>query len=90
MPVITFDPAKNRRNLAKHQVALSAAEGFDWDSAVIIEDDSAHGEQREIATGFIGLALYVYVYTLRGENEHAISLRKANKQEAKRYARENS
>jgi len=41
-----------------------------------------------MATGFIGLTLYVFVYTLRAEEDHAISLRKANKQDSRRYAQD--
>lgn len=83
----TFDPAKNRSNRAKHGVELVAAEGFDWETADIREDDSeTYGERREIAIGFIGTVLHVYVYTLRGEEDHAISLRKAKPHEKRRYA----
>jgi uncharacterized DUF497 family protein len=65
------------------------AEQFDWSRAMIEEGDSeAHGEQREVATGWIGAALFIYVHTLRGEEDHAISLRKARPAEARRYARE--
>jgi uncharacterized DUF497 family protein len=87
--MLTFDPDKNRENLAKHGIELTAAGRFDWEHAVIEEDPSAeYGEQRERATGRIDNALYVYIYTLRGDDEHAISLRKATKQEARRYAKE--
>jgi uncharacterized DUF497 family protein len=86
----TWDEAKNQSNFAKHGVHLSRAVDFDWVSAVIEEDDSeSYGEQRERAVGWIGDALYVYVYTLRGEEDHAISLRKATKQEYRRYAEDN-
>jgi uncharacterized DUF497 family protein len=85
----TWNERKRRINLAKHGVDLALAEHFDWDDAIIHEDDSeAFGEQREIATGWIGAILYVYVYTLRDDEDHAISLRKARPAEARRYARE--
>jgi uncharacterized protein (DUF4415 family) len=64
--VTTWDETKRRRNLAKHGVDLAIAERFDFHTAWIREDDSeAYGEQREIAIGWIGDALYTYVYTLR-------------------------
>ena len=63
------------------------AERFDFVTAIIQEDDSeTYGEQRQIAIGRIEDALYVYVYTLRGEEDHAISLRKATPRERRRYA----
>ena len=84
----TWDERKRRSNIAKHGVDFVVAERFHWDEADIEEDDSeAYGEQREIATGWIGDALYVYVYTIRDNDDHAISLRKANAKEYRRYAR---
>jgi uncharacterized protein len=86
----TWSEAKRRSNLAKHGVDLALAERFDFVTAIIIEDDSeAYGEQREVAIGWIDDALYVYVYTLRGDEDHAISLRKANPKEWRWYAEEN-
>jgi uncharacterized protein len=85
--VTTWDEAKRRRNLAKHGVDFAIAEQFDFVTAVIEEDDSErYGEQRQIATGRIGDALYVYVYSLRRDEDHAISLRKATPRERRRYA----
>jgi len=39
--------------------------------------------------GWIDDALYVYVYTLRDDEDHAISLRKANPKERRWYAEAN-
>jgi uncharacterized protein len=85
--VTRWDEAKRRRNLSKHGVDFAIAERFDFVTAVIEEDDTeAYGEQRQVATGRIGDTLYVYVYTLRGEEDHAISLRRATPRERRRYA----
>lgn len=85
----TWDETKRRRNLAKHGVELAIASRFDFLTAWIREDDSeAYGERRDIAVGWIDDALYVYVYTLRGDEDHAISLRKATPREQRRYAEE--
>jgi uncharacterized DUF497 family protein len=84
----TWDEKKRKSNLAKHGVDLALAVDFDWHEAVIEEDNSeAYGEQREIATGWIGTALYVYIYTIRDDDDHAISLRKATPKEHRGYAR---
>jgi hypothetical protein len=85
----TWDERKRRSNLRKHGVDLALAEHFDWATAIIEEDDSeAYGEQRERATGLIGTTLYVYIYTLRGGEDRAISLRPASKSEKRRYVKE--
>ena len=84
----TWDESRRRYNLAKHGVDLALAERFDFDSAVIEEDRSEiYGERREIAIGWIDDGLYVYVYTLRGDEDHAISLRKAEKKEWRIYGK---
>jgi hypothetical protein len=85
----TWDEAKRRRNIAKHGVDLALAERFEFETALFEEDRSErYGEQREMATGRVGGTLYVYVYTLRGDEDHAISLRKATSQERRRYVKE--
>jgi uncharacterized protein len=87
--VTTWDEAKRRRNLSKHGVDFAIAERFDFHTAVIREDDSEpYGERRDIAIGWIDDALYVYVYTLRNGEDHAISLRKATRKEERRYVKE--
>ena len=35
---VTFDPAKDAANLAKHGVSLLDAVGFEWETAVVLED----------------------------------------------------
>ena len=87
----TWDERKRRSNLTKHGVDLALAEDFDWDNAILEEDESdEYSEQREKAIGLIGSILYVYIYTLRDEDDRAISLRAANKAEKRRYVQANS
>ena len=87
----TWDERKRRSNLTKHAVDLALARDFDWDNAILEEDESdEYGEQREKAIGLIGSILYVYIYTLRDEDDRAISLRVANKAEKRRYVQANS
>lgn len=84
---IEFDPAKNESNYAKHSVFLSDAEKFEWDTAMCATDDRMdYKETRISCIGYIGLRLYVIVYTQRGTALRVISLRKANFREVKRYA----
>jgi uncharacterized protein len=86
----TWDEAKRRANIAKHGVDLAIAERFDFVTAVITEDDNeAYGERRDVAIGWIDDALYVYVYPIRDDEDHAISLRKASPRERRWYAESN-
>ncbi|MBY4948895.1 BrnT family toxin [Cupriavidus respiraculi] len=83
---IAFDPAKDASNQSKHGVSLALAAMLDW-SAVLAGVDSRrdYRELREIGFGIIGARLYCVVFTQRGETMHIISLRKANKREARNY-----
>ena len=47
---ITFDPAKDAANVAKHGVSLSLAVGFDWATALVWRDTRKdYGELRQSA-----------------------------------------
>lgn len=82
----TWDEAKRRRNRAKHGVDLALAQAFDFDTAWIEEDDGErYGKRRQRAIGWIGDKLYVYVYTERDGDDHAISLRRAEPKERRWY-----
>lgn len=81
-----WDDAKAAANLAKHGVAFDAVLDFDWDTALILEDDRQdYGEARYIAFGLIGDRLHVLVYTPRGQTTRIISLRRANDREESAY-----
>lgn len=85
----TWDETKRHRNLAKHGVDLAIAARFDFHTALIWEDASErYGETWDVAIGWIDDSLYVYVYTLRGNDDHAISLRKATLKEQRWYVKE--
>lgn len=82
------DPAKLAANVARHRVWFHEAEGFEWETADIKADDrKRYGETRFQATGYIGLRLYVMVFTLRGAAVRLISLRKANPREMNCYGK---
>ena len=83
---IEFDPIKDEANIEKHGVSL-AAHGFDFDTALISEDDRYdYGEVRLRAVGFVGARLHILIFTARGQALRAISFRKANAREEKEYA----
>lgn len=84
---ITFDPAKNESNFAKHGVELAIAAEFDWSEVMAYVDARRdYREVREIGFGLIGDRLYCVVFVQRGESFHIISLRKANNREQRIYA----
>lgn len=86
---ITYDPAKDARNVEERGLPFALVRDFDWSSALIVEDDRFdYGESRYQAMGFIGDRLHVVVFTPRGDAVYVISFRKANKREVKSYDQE--
>ena len=88
---VTFDPAKDAANLAKHGFSLLDAVGFEWETAVVWPDTRRdYGEPRMVALGYIGLRVMSVVFVDRPPEQpterRIISLRKANTREVKRYA----
>jgi uncharacterized protein len=83
---ISFDPAKNARNVDVHGISLERATDFGWDQALHVRDDRReYGELRFKAYGLIESRMHVLVYTPRDSRMHVISLRKANRREVRRY-----
>jgi uncharacterized DUF497 family protein len=83
---IEFDPDKDVANQRKHGLSLAKAERMDLGTAVIDPDRRyAYGENRFQALGLIEARLHLLVFTMRGDVLRAISLRKANSKEVKRY-----
>lgn len=84
---ITFDPAKDAVNIAKHGVSIALADQFEWDTAAIwIDDRRNYGEPRMCGIGYSGLRLFFVVFVDRKDARRIISLGKANKREIQRYA----
>ena len=88
---VTFDPAKDAVNLAKHGFSLLDAVGFEWETAVVWPDTRRdYGEPRMVALGYIGLRIMAVVFVDRPPEQpterRIISLRKANNREVQRYA----
>ena len=82
---LTYDPVKDRANIEKHGISLARAE--DLEAAVALEDDrKTYGEIRIRAFGYIDGKAYFLVFTRRGNDLRAISLRRARAKEIKRYA----
>lgn len=83
---ITFDPAKDKSNLAKHGVSLADAVKLDWTSVMVKPDTRRdYHELRDIGYGVIEDRLYCAVIVTRGTAFHIISLRKAHSREVNEY-----
>jgi hypothetical protein len=83
---ITFDPAKDTANIAKHGVSLGLAAHLDWDGVLVKPDTrNNYGELRQIGYGLVGARLYCVVFVDRADVRRVISLRKANQREFDRY-----
>jgi len=56
---ITYDPAKNARNLAERGLSFDLARGMDWANALHVHDARwDYGEHRICAVGAIGAEMY--------------------------------
>lgn len=85
--MMTFDPAKDALNIAKHGVSLALAAQIEWTEMWSRTDDRhAYGEIRHIGFAPIGARLFCVVFTDRPGQRRIISLRKANAREVRNYA----
>lgn len=82
-----WDPAKGRRNAAKHGVDFAdAVIALSDDSAVTIPDPDSEDEDRFVSLGMDPIGrLLVTVFTHRGERVRIISSRKASRAERRQY-----
>lgn len=83
---IEFDPAKDKSNLEKHGLSLAWAAELDWDASLVwVDERYEYGELRMIALAPDTGILYYVAFVDRGVTRRIISLRKANRREAKHY-----
>ena len=81
---ITFDPEKDKLNLAKHGLSLAAAK--DLKVLALLQDERFdYGEERYRAFGTINDQYHCLVFTVRDEILRAISLRRAHAKEIRRH-----
>ena len=79
---LTFDPAKDASNIAKHGVSLARALELD---VQIQFSDGRFEEPRYRAFGLLDGEIYCLAFTVRGEAIRAISLRRAHRKEYRRH-----
>ncbi len=84
---ITFDPTKDAANVAKHGLSLAEADRLEWESALVWQDTRRdYGELRQSALVMMADQVFFVAFVDRAEGRRVISLRKANRREAKLYA----
>lgn len=83
---ITYDPAKNARNLAERGLSFDRVADFDFGTSVVWQDDRrAYPEARFIAMGNLDGRLHVLCFAETDSGIRVISFRKANQREVKSY-----
>jgi uncharacterized DUF497 family protein len=86
---ITFDPAKNAKNIAERGLPFELVAGLAWETAILQEDRRQdYGERRVRVVARPGRRLHVAVITMRQDAVHVISFRNANRKEVERYEQE--
>lgn len=85
----TWDEPKRLRNIRAHGLDFVGCEAV-FDMPVLSWEDSreSYGEHRINLLGFLDGVVVHMTYTERGNEPHIISLRKAEKHEIRRYAKE--
>jgi uncharacterized protein len=85
---ITFDQAKNARNIAERGLSFERVADLDWKTAVVIVDNRRdYGEPRLRVMACLDGRLHAVVVTPRGEDLRVISFRRANSREVRRYGK---
>jgi uncharacterized DUF497 family protein len=83
---VTFDPAKNERNIRERGLSFERAQDFDFKTAFLrIDARQDYGETRHVALGFLDGRLHVLCFTETTAGIRVISFRRANAREVKRY-----
>ena len=84
--LFTCDPNQSRANYFKHGIVLEFAQYLDWTKEVVWQDVRYSSNEVRMS-GLVPLEgkVYAVVYVVRAEFTRMISLRKANKREAKHY-----
>ena len=82
----SWDEAKRLRNIKSHGLDFVGAEAI-WDNFTVTREDlrQHYGESRWVTFGLLAGDVVVLVHTERDSEMHIISLRKAEKYEARYY-----
>ncbi len=84
--MVSFDEAKRLGNIRNHGFDFIGCESFFAGFTITREDGrDAYGELRLQTLGLLGDVVVFIVHTPRGELDHIISIRKAEKHEERIY-----
>jgi uncharacterized protein len=85
---ITYDPAKNERNVNERRLSFERAREFDFDTAfILIDERQDYGEVRYVAIGYLAARLHVLGFIETQDGIRVFSFRKANQREVAAYAK---
>jgi hypothetical protein len=85
---ISYDRAKNARNIAERGLSFDRAADFDFETAsYVIDHRRDYGERRIIAVGYLDRRLHVLCFVETAAGIRVISFRKANAREAKNHGK---
>lgn len=83
---ITFDPAKNARNIRDRGLSFERVVDFDFETAIVaIDKRREYGETRYRALGLLDRRLHALVFVEMTSGIRVVSFRKANLREVKQY-----
>ena len=84
--MVTWDEAKRKLNIKNHGLDFAGCDVI-WDHFTVTREDKRedYGESRQVCFGRLIDEVVVMVYTERRKGPHVISLRKAEKHEARYY-----
>lgn len=85
---ITYDPAKNLRNIEERALSFDQAMDFDFETALIhVDERRDYSEIRYVALGYLQGRLHVLCFAEVPAGIRVISFRKANSREVNRYVK---
>lgn len=83
---ISYNQAKNARNIEERGLSFDEVTIFNWDTALIWQDTRKdYPEPRYSAIGFLNDRLHVLIFTETEQGIRVISFRRANNREVKLY-----
>lgn len=86
---ITYDTAKNERNILERGLSFDLAAQFDFETAVFwIDGRKTYPEVRISALGILAGRVHSLVFAETANGIRVISFRKANKREVQKYEQE--
>jgi uncharacterized DUF497 family protein len=81
---ISYDPAKNERNIRERQLSFDRAADFEFDTA-FVKLVERHGELRWVATGYMDGMLYKLCFLDRPGGIRVISFHRVGRKERREY-----